>query len=137
MFGMLSGATRNVLPGNVFVAARLARQSQHPLAEDVAHHLGSAAFDRVGACPEKLILRHSDSRLASARGGPASRVARLIDQRVGTDYVHRAFPDPFVQFSLRELGDRALGTRIAGLACRLPALRSHAKQLGLDIEARD
>src|SRR6202050_2788507 len=133
----LSGATRNVFPRNVFVAARLTRQSQYPLAKDVPHHLGRAALDRVGARAQKLILRHSDTRLASARGWPPPRIAGLVDQRVGADHVHRAFPDPFVQFSLSEFCDCALGPRIAGFARGLPPLRSHAKQLGLDIETRD
>src|SRR5437016_3225187 len=88
-----SGAARNVLPWNVLVAARLARQAEHALAQDVAHHLGSSAFDRIGAGTQELILREAGSRFARARGRATARIPRLVDERIGSHHVHRAFPD--------------------------------------------
>src|SRR5690606_32574139 len=41
-------ATGDLLPRHSCVGAQIAGQTQHPLAEDVAHHLGGAAFDGVG-----------------------------------------------------------------------------------------
>src|SRR5262245_64721160 len=38
---------RHLMPGQVLVDPDVARQAQHPLAEDVLHDLGGAALDRV------------------------------------------------------------------------------------------
>ncbi|MCE2532024.1 MAG: hypothetical protein J4F44_06110, partial [Acidimicrobiia bacterium] len=48
-----SSVAGDVTPGNVPVHLRFLRESEHTLAEDVAHDLRRATFDGVGACAQE------------------------------------------------------------------------------------
>jgi len=52
-------APRNLRPRQVSVDARFAGQAQDALAEDIAHDLRRATFDRVGARPQEQLARRA------------------------------------------------------------------------------
>ena len=56
-FARCASTPRHFAPRKVLVDPRLARQAEHPLAEDVLHDVGGAALDRVGLHPQERLLR--------------------------------------------------------------------------------
>src|SRR6266487_2485144 len=108
MSDSFASASWYLAPWKVFVDAGLAREPEHPLAEDVAQDLRRAAFDRVRPRTQE----HLPGVAAAGQAGlvgPDHLVAR-IQEPVGVEDVHAHLVDPPVRLGERELGHRAFGT---------------------------
>ena len=66
-------------PGQVAVGAGLAREAEHPLAEDVAHDLRRAALDRVRARTQEHLAGRT-RRHVEARGLGAAHLVVVVDE---------------------------------------------------------
>src|SRR5207302_2312583 len=78
-------ATRHLRPRRVLVDADVAGKAEHTLAEDVAHDLGRAAFDGVGAHAEEGLL--GGRVLHGALG--AGHLVGAVQHAFGTEQVER------------------------------------------------
>src|SRR5947199_7341252 len=87
----------DVLPGHVAVDGRLLRQAEHSLPEDVAHDLGGAPLDGVGAGAQE------------APDGGRGKLARPPRHPAGAEEVDGQVLKSLVELGLEQLGDRALG----------------------------
>src|SRR5213593_3981499 len=88
-------APRHVLPREVAIAPRLAGQAEHPLAQDVAHHLRRAALDRVGAGPQERpagVAAHEPGRDRAAQ-----LVALGVEHAVAAEQVDAEVVDVLVE----------------------------------------
>src|SRR4030095_3514327 len=132
----LASGARHVLPGHVLVDARLAGQTQHAFAEDVAHDLRGAPLDRVRARAQEPVLRLI-LEAPGALGRLTQLVARLEREAARAEHVDRGLPEVFIDLRHRELRDRSLRAGVAGLLRRACALRGEAAQLDVDVAARD
>src|SRR5438270_853406 len=117
-----SVAAGDVLPGDVSVDGGLFGEAEDPLAEEVAHDLGGAAFDGVGAAAEE-----------AADGHPGVLVVGCPSHGLVAEDVHGEVLEAPVVLGLEELGDRAFGTGlVAGLAGGRGAHVGHLDDLALD-----
>src|SRR5258708_3872236 len=113
-------AARDVLPGQLLVGADVARQAEHPLAEDVAHHLGRASLDGVRPHAQEHLV--DVGRAHADEVGADHGVAGREQHGVVAQEVHAQVVDPLVLLPVGHLGDRAFRAGRARLA-RLPPAR--------------
>ena len=78
---------RHLAPRDLAVDAHVAGQAEHTLAEDVLHHLGGAALDRVGPAAQERLLQRVVA--PSPSPGGSSRSCRTASRR------HRAGRRPW------------------------------------------
>src|SRR5690606_18379860 len=99
-----SSATRDLLPRHAGVGAQITGQSEDPLAQDVAHHLGRAALDGVGAAAQIALL----DRAAPVVAGAAVHVVAVVQHALGPEQIHAELVDLLIEFRADQLADRRL-----------------------------
>ena len=97
----------DVFPGDLAVDPDVARQPEHPLAEDVAHDLGGATLDGVGAAAEERLL----DRVGALDVIGPDHVVGAVEHAVGAHQVDTEGVDPLVGLGVGQLARRALRPR--------------------------
>src|SRR6478609_2094080 len=104
----LYSATRNLLPRHARIGTHVAGQSENAFAKDVAHHLGGAALDGVGAAAQELLLNGS---LPVALPGGRALAVPAIQKSFGPKEIHAPLIDVLIQLGSDQLADRTLRAR--------------------------
>src|SRR4051812_30311696 len=101
----VNSTTGDLLPRHARVRAKITRQAEDPLAQDVAHDFRRAAFDGVGAAAQEPLL---DGTLPVLVPDATAAVVAVVQNAFRPKEIHAELVNLLVEFGSDQFADRAL-----------------------------